>query len=699
MTDAPATAEKPPQDLTTPVQFLKGVGPQRAVLLDKLDLRVARDLLFFFPRSYQDLSDLRSIAQLEEGPLVSVRGTVVEVEQKTTSGGLARTGILIHDGHDHLRAMWFNQPYIRDKFHEGQQVLFSGKAKQRGLRWEMTHPRVEIEEEDAAATDQPLLPVYGLTEGLNQHQMRRLMQAAVDQFADQLEDVFDDAYLNEQNLLGIVEAIRVIHSPDDQASLDRARERLVYQELLTLQLAMAIRRHERIQGAQAPKLEVTAKIDARIRRLFPFELTIDQNLAIGEIASDLRLDVPMNRLLQGDVGCGKTIVAVYAMLAAVAHGYQVALMAPTEVLASQHKQTLDRVLAAAKVRCELLTGSTKGKERGEILERLAAGEVDILIGTHAVASEGVEFTKLGLVVVDEQHKFGVRQRAMLRSTAGDPHYLVMTATPIPRTVAMAIYGDLDVSMIEHLPPGRKEVHTYLATEEQQPKWWDFVGRKLREGRQAYVVAPLVDDSGDDDVRSVEQLYEELANGQLEAFRLAMIHGRMKSEEKQQIMDAFREGKTQVLVATSLIEVGVDVANATTMTIVDAERFGLAQLHQMRGRITRGTHAAYCCLLAEPKTETSRERLDAFVATTSGFELAELDFKLRGPGDLLGTRQHGLPPLRIADPLRDTELVERARKDADALLAADPELAAPEHARLRERTQIRYGQTLDLSDVS
>ena len=689
----------PQQDLTTPVQFLQGVGPQRALLLERLGLRVARDLLFFFPRDYQDLSDLRTIDQIEEDRLLSVRGEIVEVDHHTAKSGTARTGVLIHDGHDYLRAIWFNQPHIRKLYREGQQVLVSGKASMRGQRWEMSHPRVQVEEDGSDTAAERILPTYSLTEGINQHQMRRIMRQAVEHFSSQLDDVFDESFRREHDLCDIVESIKSIHFPSDQAALDRARQRLVYQELLTLQLAMAMRRHEREKDAITPPIEVTAKIDARIRRLFPFELTIDQNLAVGEIAADLNRSTAMNRLLQGDVGCGKTIVAAYAMLAAVAHGYQVALMAPTEILASQHKQTFESLLSVAKVRSELLTGSIAGKQREEIIERLAAGDIDMLIGTHAIGSEDVEFKNLALVVVDEQHKFGVRQRALLKSSSGDPHYLVMTATPIPRTVAMAVYGDLDVSTIEHVPPGRQEIHTYLCNEEQQAKWWDFVGRKLREGRQAFVVAPLVDDRGNDDVRGVEQLYEELSNGQLEAFRSAMIHGRMPSSDKHQVMESFRTGETQVLVATSLVEVGVDVPNATLMTIVDAERFGLAQLHQMRGRIARGTHAAYCCLMAEPKTDATRERLDAFVATTDGFKLAEIDFKLRGPGDVLGTRQHGLPPLRIADPIRDADVVKKARADAHAILAADPELSAPEHALLRERTTIRYGQTLDLSDVS
>ncbi len=408
--------------------------------------------------------------------------------------------------------------------------------------------------------------------------------------------------------------------------------------------------------------------------------------------------LPMNRLLQGDVGSGKTVVALYAMLLAVAHHQQAALMAPTEVLARQHALTVENLLSASQVRRVQLTGGMPAKQRAAVLEQIAAGEIDLVVGTQAVIQEDVRFARLGLVVIDEQHKFGVLQRSILKHAGLDPHYLVMTATPIPRTVAMTLFGDLDTSTLRESPPGRQPVHTYLATQEQRARWWEFFRKKLREGRQGYVVTPLVEESDQFAAVSLEETYEELANGELEAFRLGLIHGRMTAAEKDDVMDAFRTGEIQVLVCTSVVEVGVDVANATLMTIEGGQRFGLAQLHQLRGRIGRGKFPGFCCVFAEPQSDEAQQRLAAFAATTDGFELAEKDFQLRGPGDLFGTKQHGLPPLRIADLPGDMPLLEEARADARGLVAADPDLSAPEHGLLRRRMMAHYGKALELSDV-
>jgi ATP-dependent DNA helicase RecG len=493
-------------------------------------------------------------------------------------------------------------------------------------------------------------------------------------------------------------ALPQIHFPDDHENLACAKRRLVYQELLILQLALAIRRQQQHDLRKSPALEASAKIDVRIQRLFPFELTEGQKKAIAEIAADMAGPLPMNRLLQGDVGSGKTIVAVYAMLLAVAHGYQAVLMAPTEILARQHAQTLDRLLVGGQVRRALLTGGLPTAQRTDILKQIATGQCDLVVGTQAIIQEDVLFAKLGLVIIDEQHKFGVRQRAILKQAGPDPHYLVMTATPIPRSITMTLFGDLDVSTLRDSPPGRQKIHTYLADEERRAKWWDFFRKKLREGRQGYVVTPLVDESDTTEAVSLEETYESLANGELEAFRLGLIHGRMTSIEKDEVMDRFRRGDIQVLVSTSVVEVGVDVPNATLMTIESGQRFGLAQLHQLRGRICRGQFPGFCCVFADAQTDESTERLKAFVASTDGFALAETDFRLRGPGNIFGTQQHGLPPLRIADLLEDQAILEEARRDAQALVAADPGLAKEEHAKLRRMMLVRYGKALDLGDV-
>ncbi len=736
---APDPTPTPAQLLATPVQFLKGVGPARAELLERLGLHTVRDVLFFFPRDYQEFSE-REVDQLEEGKLQSVRGVVEDIDQRTTSAGGCVLGVSIRCRTGQLRALWFNQPFMRERFTFGQRVMLSGKPKYEGLVWQMHHPQVETLDQEEEEPVTKILPVYPLTEGLLQWQMRKIVRGALETHAGVLDEVFPEEYLQAHDLWPLRQALPQIHFPADQESLDRARRRLVYQELLILQLALAVRRQQQHDQRKAPALEATAKIDARIRRLFPFELTAGQQRAIAEIAADMAGPLPMNRLLQGDVGSGKTVVAVYAMLLAVAHGYQAVLMAPTEVLARQHALTLERMLAASQVRRASLTGGLTTAQRAALLQLIAAGEVDLVVGTQAIIQEDVTFAKLGLVVIDEQHKFGVRQRATLKGKTGsvaeprgvakgtvpfssdenrdspqnenrdsprdekgavpfaDPHYLVMTATPIPRSVTMTLFGDLDVSTLPDSPPGRQKVNTYLANEDQRAKWWDFFRKKLREGRQGFVVTPLVEESDAAEAASLAETYEALANGELEAFRLGLIHGRMAPDEKDAVMDRFRSGDVQVLVCTSVVEVGVDVPNATLMTIEGGHRFGLAQLHQLRGRISRGKFPGFCCVFGDPQTEESRERLKAFVASTDGFELAETDFRLRGPGDIFGTKQHGLPPLRIADLLRDHALLEEARRDAQSLVAADPGLSSDQHEKLRRMMLVRYGKALDLGDV-
>jgi ATP-dependent DNA helicase RecG len=718
-----AFQKSPAERLATPVKFLKGVGPPREALFAKLGLLTVRDVLFYFPRDYEDLTQLRTIAELEDGRMASVRGHVVEVDQRTSEGGRIVTGVLLNQGNDHLRAVWFNQPYMTQKFRHGQCVLLSGVAKQWGLMWEMTHPAVQWLDE---AADEPakgkLLPVYPLCEGLKQRHVRRAVESAVAEYVSDLDEVFPAEFLGQHKLLPLRQALPQLHFPENTEQLEQARRRFVYQELFLLQLGLALRRARQRRG-RSPVLNATAQIDARIRRLFPFELTAGQNQVIAEIAADLSREAPMNRLLQGDVGSGKTVVAAYGMLLAVAYQYQAALMAPTEVLARQHFETLQRLLAGSQVRLLLLTGGLTGKERERTLTAIAAGEFDLIVGTHALIQDDVQFHRLGLVVIDEQHKFGVRQRASLKGAGLQPHYLVMTATPIPRTVTMTQYGDLDVSLLRDSPPGRQSVHTYLADETQRAKWWDFFRRKLREGRQGYVITPRVEervresflrgeevDDGDMAAReektpdpisqttSVEERFEALANGELEEFRIGLMHGRLSAEQKEATMAAFRRGELQVLVCTTVVEVGLDVPAATVMTIENGERFGLSQLHQLRGRISRGSHTGYCTVFAKPATEEARQRLEAFVGTTDGFRLAEIDFEQRGPGDLLGTRQHGLPPLRMADLVRDGAIVEEARRDATAMVEADPGLVRSEHSVLRLRVLARYGKALDLGDV-
>ena len=695
----PPSSDKPaPDRLLAPVQFLKGVGPERAALLERIGVRTISDLLFLFPRDYQDLTDFRPMNQLEEDKWISVCGRVEEVDFRIwPESGRSMVGVLVMGQGGYVRAVWFNQLFMREKFRRGQRVVLTGRPKLRGMVWQMHHPKVLWLEADEEPPPGRILPVYPLTEGLQQYQVRRLVERALDEYAEYLEEAFPQDFLQSHRLWPIHQAIRQIHFPEDQASLQQARRRFIYQELFVLQLALALRRQAQTQR-QAPVLKCTALIDARIRRLFPFELTDGQNRAIREIADDMAKPIPMNRLLQGDVGSGKTVVAVYAMLLAVAHGYQAVLMAPTEILARQHAQTLDQLLAHSRVRRALLVGGLPEAERADLVRRIAEGQIDLVVGTQAVIQKDVQFAKLGLVVIDEQHRFGVRQRAWLKRAGLDPHYLVMTATPIPRTLTLAFFGDLDVSVLPDSPPGRQKVHTYLADPSRRPAWWAFFRKKLAEGRQGYVVAPLVEESEEQQAANAVALYEELSQGELKGYRLGLLHGRLPPDEKDRIMDQFRRQELHVLVCTTVIEVGVDVPNATLMTIEGGERFGLAQLHQLRGRISRGNVPGFCCVFANPTTEESRRRLEAFQNTTDGFALAELDFQLRGPGELFGIRQHGMPPFRIADLVRDADILQEARRDAQALVASDPGLAKPEHARLRQLTLRRYGHALELADV-
>ncbi len=701
MAPTPSPSESP---LFQPIETVPEVGPRRAVLFEKLDVRTVADLLFFFPRDYEDLAAGVLVEDLEEGKLHSVCATVEQFQQRRTFGGKTVTEMLFSDTEGtQFKGVWFYR-FFGDRWQRGDRVLVTATPKKNGPAWQMVHPTLtRLAEDETPPQEEMVLPVYRLTEGLRQWEIRRAVRHLVEKQTDALVEVFPEAYLASHDLLPIREALPNVHFPPDHETLDAARRRFIYQELFILQLALVLRARSLAEHHQSPRLETTPKIDARIRRLFPFEPTDDQERAIGQIVDDLKRTVPMNRLLQGDVGTGKTAVAAYAMLVTVAHGYQATLMAPTEVLARQHFLTLQNLLAESRVRLALLTGGMGTRERRDLLERLAQGEIDLLVGTQAVIQEDVEFARLGLVVIDEQHKFGVQQRAKLREasadkTAPDPHYLVMTATPIPRTVTMTLFGDLDLSLLRQAPPGRQKVNTYLVTEDLRERWWTFFSEKLREGRQGYVVVPLVEESEELDATSLEEAYEELVNGPLEPFRVGLIHGRMTSDEKDAIMDRFRRGKLQVLVSTSVIEVGVDIPGATLMTIESGQRFGLASLHQLRGRIVRGKYPGFCGVFADVKTDESLERIEAFVKTTDGFELAEVDFRLRGPGELFGTRQHGLPPFHLADLLRDEPVLIEARDDARALVDADPGLASAEHARLREMVLKRYGRVLDLGDV-
>ena len=697
-----------PSALQQNVQFLKGVGPVRAETLGNLGITTALDLIFHFPRYYDDLTDVRDMDNLSAGELQTVHGEIVEMDSKDRPDGRQILSIVIADSKGRcLEGIWFAQFYTVAKYRFGQKVAYSGKPKWHRDHWQMNHPRVEPLEEGPATA---VVPVYPLTENLQVDRLRDMIRQALTSHAEEVAEILPAHLLAKRGYPRVKDALWQVHFPDTVAQGLNARRRFIYEEFLVLQVAAALRRRELRDRRRAPALPVDRQIDEHIRKLFPFALTGDQNKAVVSIAADLKQDRPMQRLLQADVGAGKTAVAVYALLVAVANKHQAALMAPTEVLAQQHWRTLEGYLAKSRVRRLLLTGALSPKERRQALEDIRAGNVDLVVGTQALVQKDVEFNRLGLVVIDEQHKFGVNQRARLRGLGerrgdnapavppADPHYLVMTATPIPRTVALTVFGDLDTSIIRQLPPGRKPVATKWQTEAQREKTYQDLRGQIRAGQQAYVVCPLVEESETIDAKSAEKTLAELQEGAFNDLRLGLLHGRLSDEAKDQVMEEFRNQRLDVLVTTLVIEVGVDVANATLMVIEQAERFGLSQLHQLRGRISRGPVSGVCYLFTGIPTEEARQRLKVFARTNDGFALAEEDARLRGLGEFFGTKQHGLGDLRFGDPIADREILEKAREDAIALVAEDAALAKPEHALLRTQVLERYGDTLELAEI-
>lgn len=691
-------ASEPGSPLADCAQYVKGVGPARYELLRKLGIETVGDLLFHFPRAYEDLTDCRRIADLTAEQVQTVAGEVVEIEGRTTRTGKQVLSVVVSDGSGIVEGVWFNQPFMARRFRLGLRVAFSGKPRRHNGYWQMAKPRVQTLDADLPPDPRGILPVYSLTEGLHAEQMRRIQRFAVENYVQHVPEILPEELRRRHGWMDAATAVRTMHLPDSLAAVEKARRRLVYEEFLVLQVGLALRRRDVRDVRKAPRLPITRTIDERIRRLFPFQLTRDQNRAIVQICRDMASDKPMQRLLQADVGAGKTAVAVYALLLAVAHGYQAALMAPTEVLARQHWRTLSHYLAHSRVRRLLLTGGLKPRERKAALGEIRMGQVDLVVGTQALIQEDVEFARLGLVVIDEQHRFGVAQRERFRRLGEDPHYLVMTATPIPRTVALTVFGDLDVSVIKEMPPGRLPVVTRLIPEDKRAKLWEYLVKQVAKGRQAYVVCPLVEETEGQDAKAAEQTYEELRTGPLQGLRLGLLHGRMDDQAKDAVMNRFRAGEVQVLVTTTVVEVGVDVPNATLMVIEQADRFGLSQLHQLRGRISRGPVAGECYLFAHGASEEARARLRLFVRTRDGFALAEADAQQRGLGEFFGTRQHGLGELRLGNILRDADLLQLARQDAFDLIATDPGLARPEHQALRRAVLERYGRTLELAEI-
>jgi ATP-dependent DNA helicase RecG len=676
-------------DIDAPVQYLKGIGPKRAALLAKVGVETVGQLLFFVPRRYLDRSQMLAIANLQPGDEATVLARVVTAGTRRLKTRREVVSCMVRDESGMMEALWFNRPDLVERFRPNQEILLSGKVtRYRGLQ--LVNPMFELaDEEGEFSFANAIIPVYPLTEGLSLWTIRRAIATAMAKALEQVRESLTPEMLEHYGYPGIRDALQAIHFPKDMESAERARERLVYDELLYFQLLLALRHREYATVHKAAGLVVTGQLTGPLLDKLHFRLTKAQERVLVEIKQDLASERCMNRLLQGDVGSGKTVVALLAMLVACENSAQAAMMAPTEILAEQHFLGWHERLSAIGVKSALLTGSTRAAERREIIAGLESGAVQIVFGTHALIEEEVKFNRLGLVVVDEQHRFGVRQRAALFNKGLNQDFLVMTATPIPRTLAMTLYGDLDSSVLDEKPPGRKPVVTKLMTGFQRESVYQATAKHLDEGEQAFVVCPLIEESEKMDLASAVKTFEE-TKAALPKHRVGLVHGRMKPEERGELMERFRKKEMDILVATSVIEVGVDVPDATVMIVEHPERFGLAQLHQLRGRIGRGNRQSFCILLASKLgLGDARERLEFFTRTSDGFELAEKDMEIRGPGEMLGTRQHGLPDLRIADIGRDRKILRQARRDAFRLVKLDPELKQSQNSCVKRTLLTRY----------
>ena len=683
------------KNLKTRVRYLKGVGPRKSECLANIGLTTIEDMLYYLPKRYEDRSSATRIRDLNPGESRMIKGEVVTAGSRVTKTGLPVFQISVSDPTGSIHAVWFNQPYLRGTFKKGDQVVLYGKVE-RYDRLQMVQPEYEIMKDGEADSINigRIVPVYPLSAQLTQKFLRSLLFKTIAEYVKFAAERLPTYIIAREKLVDIKFALHNIHFPTNFEMLEKAYRRIVFEEFFILQLALAIRKKGMgTEEAAFGHNMSPGELSESFKKALPFELTDGQKRAILDIERDMSAGRPMNRLLEGDVGSGKTVAAAHALTIAVQNGFQAVLMAPTEVLARQHFITLSELLMPLGINVVLLIGGMDTNTGEGVYSEIKNGKADIIVGTHAIIQDAVEFKNLGLAVIDEQHKFGVAQRAILRKKGLNPHVLIMTATPIPRTLALTVYGDLDISTIKELPKGRKPISTYWVDEDKRDEMYGFIKEELDNGRQAYVVCPLIDKA-----RGAVETFKRLKDDVFSDYEVGLLHGKMSSKEKDKVMKEFKKGKIDLLVSTVVIEVGIDIPNASVMLVENADRFGLSQLHQLRGRIGRGGYESYCILLANPGTDTAAERLKVIEGTLDGFEIAEADMDLRGPGELFGTMQHGLPEIRFGNLAKDFDIMERARKEAFALIDKDPDLSEERHQRLKKSLHERFGGGLELIRV-
>ncbi len=679
-------------NLEKDVKYIKGVGPNRVKLLNKLGIYTLKDLITYYPRTYEDRSKPKNIIECVDGEEVLIEAFVSGMVSDVRLRGKTMQKLVIRDETGVATAMWFNQSYLKSKFTPGKKYTFYGKVSNNFGKITIMSP--VFDEEGKRFNTGKIIPIYPLTFNLSQNTIRKIMENAIKEIDNQLEETLPEYFLKEYKLEGINEATKSIHFPKEFKDFNVARNRLVFEELLTMQLALLELKNSYIDEEKGIRFSKEVHISDIINKL-PFRLTNAQRRVLEEIDNNMESDKAMNRLLQGDVGSGKTVIAMCAGYKAVKSGYQVAVMAPTAILATQHLENFKKIFDELNIRCELLISAMTKKKKTELLERLKNGEIDIVIGTHALLQENVEFKNLGLVVTDEQHRFGVKQRTTIVEKGQNPDVLVMTATPIPRTLALILYGDLDISIIDELPPNRKKIDTFAVTKGMEDRINNFIKVQLKEGRQAYIVCPLVEENEELDLKSVEKLYEKCKTEIFPEYRVEYIHGKMKAKDKDDIMMRFKNKELDILISTTVIEVGVDVPNANIMVIEDAQRFGLAQLHQLRGRVGRGEYKSYCILKYEGKGETVRKRMKVMCNTNDGFIISEKDLELRGSGDFFGTLQHGMPEFKIANLFEDMKILKLAQAVAIDIIEKDPKLEKEENAKFKELIKDKFTKRIEI----